>query len=349
MTRARRPKAAGKAGTKAAAAAAKQDAPAAPIVEPPAADVAAPPALALVGAPPRRRAIFIDVENTSSKAELIRVLDELTAVEGGAAEKTAPEISAIGNWRVVGQELARALAERGAQLVHSAPVTRVSDWSDLWIAVSAGIWLGTARPGDAIEIVSHDRAFDAVGDAAARLGVSFRRVTYRATSGSSSRTTSSARSTSTASRTSAGSSRRRGRRGGASAKAAAEAVKAASVGDEPLSAPVDELRSMIGELMSAGTGDGVSLDALTRALKAAGFQRPQGSPRLMTRLRRMKDVEVGRDNIVRLIGGAPEEAADAPEPEVPAGEAATTGRRRRGRRGGRRRGRRGKGGTAQAS
>jgi len=36
--------------------------------------------------------------------------------------------------------------------------------------------LGGARPGDALEIVSDDRAFDAVGDVASTLGVSFRRL-----------------------------------------------------------------------------------------------------------------------------------------------------------------------------
>ena len=48
--------------------------------------------------------------------------------------------------------------------MHSAPSTGVRDWSDLRIAVAAGIWLAAARPGDVIEIVSDDRAFDAVGD-----------------------------------------------------------------------------------------------------------------------------------------------------------------------------------------
>src|SRR5262249_39381803 len=53
------------------------------------------------------------------------------------------------------------------------------DWSDLRIAVAAGIWLAAAGPGDTIEIVSDDRAFDAVGDVAASLGIGFRRLSYR--------------------------------------------------------------------------------------------------------------------------------------------------------------------------
>src|SRR5262249_31539393 len=51
------------------------------------------------------------------------------------------------------------------------------------IAVSAGVWLGSARPGDVVEIISDDRAFDAVGDVAALLGVEFRRLSYRRLTG----------------------------------------------------------------------------------------------------------------------------------------------------------------------
>jgi hypothetical protein len=267
--------------------------------------------------PGPRRAIFIDVENTSSKGELTRVLDALAAEAG----VPTPEIAAIGNWRVVGQDLARALSERGAQLVHSAPVTRVSDWSDLWIAVSAGIWLGRARPGDVLQIVSHDRAFDAVGDAAARLGVLFQRVTYRGQ-------TAAVRRSAAGRRASEGPSTRR----------LAEASVARRVPDPPAivdeeahSAPVDEIQQAIANLTRDDPGAGVTLDALTLALKAQGFQRPEGSPRLITRLKRMKDVEVSRDGRVRLVQGA--ETVSSDEPAV----AARPGRRRRrSRRGGRR-------------
>ena len=286
---------------------------------------------AAVPAPPpppeRRRAVFIDVENTSSKSELMGALDGLTLDRGG--ERV--EMSAIGNWRVVGQDLARALAERGAQLVHSAPVSRVSDWSDLWIAVSAGIWLGTARPGDVVEIVSHDRAFDAVGDAAARLGVTFRRITYRA-SGGAAKTGTKKRSRGRATKRAAS---------GAS-RAPAPTMPQAVAGAEPVAASAEQLRQAIAVLMQGGAPDGVSLDALTRALKEAGFLRPPGSPRLVNRLRRLKDVEVASNGRVRLVG------AHAPAPPVAAesgGDEAPPTRRRRSsrRRGGRRRGRRGKG------
>ena len=121
-----------------------------------------------------RRAVFIDVENTSSEAALIGALDQLEI------DRTSvpTELVAVGNWRVIGQHVARMLAQRGARLLHTAPATGVKDWSDLSIAVAAGIWLGRAQPGDQIEIVSADRAFDAVADAAANLGVKFRRLTY---------------------------------------------------------------------------------------------------------------------------------------------------------------------------
>jgi len=101
---------------------------------------------------------------------------------------------ATGNWGVVGDESARLLAHHGAQLLHSAPAPGVQDWSDLRIGGAAGLGLGAARAGDRIDIVSDDRAFDAVGDVAATLGVSFTRLSYRRRAGVSdaqSRTTRS--------------------------------------------------------------------------------------------------------------------------------------------------------------
>jgi hypothetical protein len=122
-----------------------------------------------------RRAIFLDVENTSRAQHLAHVIDHL----GVDPWDRRTELVAVANWRVVGHEAARLLAARGAHLIHSAPSTGVRDWSDLRIAVAAGIWLAAARPGDLIEIVSDDRAFDAVGDVAASLGIEFRRLSYR--------------------------------------------------------------------------------------------------------------------------------------------------------------------------
>jgi hypothetical protein len=90
---------------------------------------------------------------------------------------------AMGNWRVVAPDTARLLAVRGALLVHTAPVPGVKDWSDLRIAVAAGMWLGGAQAGDVLEIVTDDAAFDAVGDLAACRGAVFRRLSYRSLSG----------------------------------------------------------------------------------------------------------------------------------------------------------------------
>ncbi|HXG04106.1 MAG TPA: hypothetical protein VNO23_11930, partial [Candidatus Binatia bacterium] len=129
--------------------------------------------------PATRRAIFFDVENSSRPEHVARVLDHLKIERTG--QRT--EVVAVGNWRVIGGDTARLLARHGVQLVHSAPAAGVRDWSDLRIAVAAGVWLGGARPGDAIEIVSDDRAFDAVGDVAAMLGVNYRRLSYRALAG----------------------------------------------------------------------------------------------------------------------------------------------------------------------
>ncbi len=319
-----------------------------------------------------RRAVFIDVENTSSEIDLIRVLEDLKI------DRTTTDLTAVGNWRVVGQQLGRMLAQRGAHLVHSAPAPRVPDWSDLWIAVTAGMWLGRAAPGDALDILSDDRAFDAVGDAAARLGVTFRRITYRSASGLAERTTASEDGPASAT----GRRRRRRRRGEsgplhprshATAPRAAHVPTAprahhvptassASVDEERHSASLDQIRAVIARLIAADPPRGVSLDTLTLALKAEGFQRPPGSPRLVTRLRRIKDVEMlsnGRVGLADVVSAAVEDSDDAPTAAVSpsmdddaaasatkdaseasdsAGAKTPRGGKRRGRRGGRRRG-----------
>lgn len=121
-----------------------------------------------------RHAVFFDVENTSRAQHIDRVIRHL-AIE----HRRDTDFIAVGNWRVVSVETARLLSHHGARLLHSAPAVGVKDWSDLWIAVAAGLWLGEARPGDSIDIVSDDRAFDAAGDVAASLGVAFRRLSFR--------------------------------------------------------------------------------------------------------------------------------------------------------------------------
>ena len=67
-----------------------------------------------------RRAIFVDVENTSSEDDLFEVID---AAHRSRAQPT--EVNAVGNWRAISQRLGRRLAGIGA-LVHSAPATGVA-------------------------------------------------------------------------------------------------------------------------------------------------------------------------------------------------------------------------------
>jgi hypothetical protein len=203
---------------------------------------------------------------------------------------------AVGNWRVIGQETARLLARQGAELVHSAPNTGVRDWSDLRIAVDAGMWLGSAKPGDMLDVVSDDQAFDAIGDVAATLGVQFRRIPTR-------------------------------NRRVATPPPVREHARRAETGQQ---ASHDDIIGTVRRL-TGGQGT-VSLDALSNALKDAGFVRAPGSHRLITRLRRMKELRVSPDGLIRLVpsddgGESPVTVHEAPKP-----------RRRRGRRGGRRRG-----------
>jgi hypothetical protein len=306
-----------------------------------------------------RRSVFIDVENASRPEHVARVLDHL----GLDWTDRRTDLVAVGNWRVISPDTARLLAHRGAQLVHSAPSTGVRDWSDLRIAVAAGVWLAAARPGDRIEIVSNDQAFDAIGDVAASLGVVFRRLSIHELDGG--------HAAAPPDRAPAGRRpSRRGRRGRGSrggprkphvaaverphtihraprVEPPAEAVPPPDLHPHP--APAEEIRKTVEGLL-ATSPQGVTLDALSRALKAHGFRRPPGSLRLITRLRHLKGIEVTRTGLVRLVAPHPADATAEPEasgegdqpvadsaaPEAP-GHPPRGASRRRGRRGGRRR------------
>ena len=290
--------------------------------------------------PATRRAIFVDVENTSGEADLLKVLDHLSI-----DRKAQPtDLYALGNWKSVGTRVARMLAGLGAQLIHSAPAVGVRDWSDLWIAVAAGRWLATAAPGDVLDSVSDDRAFDAVGDAAAAAGVVFRRTSYR---------TVPAAAAATAAAEARPRRRRRGGRGRRAPLAPHPPAPLAHQGARPaaperIASPPparsdEEAHGASHEQISAtlarlagGTSRWINMDALANALKTEGFTRPPGSPRLVTRLRRMKDVEVSANGMVRLVSSGaepPGEPIVGPAADLTAD--ATAPRRRPRRRGGR--------------
>jgi hypothetical protein len=301
--------------------------------------------------PSSRRAIFFDVENTSRAQHIARVIEHLQIDRVG--HRT--EFLAVGNWRVIGHDTARLLARHGADLVHSAPSVGVRDWSDLRIAVAAGAWLAGARPGDVIEIVSDDRAFDAVGDVAASLGITFRRLSYRALAGAPPAEMPAAvpeRVTEARSSGDRRSQRHRGRYRGRhdgrpspppqappapppapAAPPPREPALPAAVEDgaEPHTAPHDEIVNVVRDLIRANPGRGVSIDAVANALKSRGFSRTPGSPRLITRLRRLKEIELNRSGMITLVDAharseaAPprtDDAAPRTEEAAPAAEPA---------------------------
>ena len=290
--------------------------------------------------PAGRRAIFFDVENTSRAQHIARVIDHLQIDRRGYRT----EFFAVGNWRVIGHDTARFLARHGADLVHSAPSVGVRDWSDLRIAVAAGAWLASARPGDVIEIVSDDRAFDAVGDVSASLGITFRRLSYRGLAGAPAEEIPSAapeRAVESRPAEDRRGQRYRGRYRGrherrpAPSHAPAPAshaappppttppreVKAAELvtpSQEPHTAPHDEIINVVHDLMRTNPERTVSIDALANALKGRGFSRPPGSPRLITRLRRLKEIELSRAGMITLVDSARGPEESAPPDEAPA-------------------------------
>jgi len=333
-----------------------ETAPALPVVDPePVFATRVPPPAPERLRPATRHAIFFDVENTSNPTHIERVVGRLAIDHAGRST----EFFAVGNWRVIGHETGRVLARFGAQLMHSAPSTGVRDWSDLRIAVSAGVWLAGARPGDVLEIVSDDRAFDAVGDVAAALGITFHRLTARSLAGAAPVESSRPASGGDRSRRRGRRGRRGGRPGGGDAEPhRLEPVRSAPAptltdSDEAHSAPHDELVLVVRELAERAPNGAVLIDNVARTLKARGFSRPPGSPRLVTRLRRIKELSVSPTGMISLVPGAvsrvePRVEAPPPEPvveeveevieaEEAAPAAAPKRGRRRSRRGGRRR------------
>jgi hypothetical protein len=273
--------------------------------------------------PSGRRAIFFDVENTSRAAHIARVIEHLAVDRAGRRT----DFVAVGNWRVIGHDTARLLARHGAHLVHSAPSVGVRDWSDLRIAVAAGVWLASARPGDVIEVVSDDRAFDAVGDVSASLGITFRRLSFRGLIGDGARQGEAVeREPTEPARGGGHHSRRRGRGAWRDRQPAPRSSPAPSPPEaparshggrppveEPRTAPHDELVTIVQDLIQNAAGRVVTIDPLANALKSRGFSRPPGSPRLITRLRRIKELAVSRSGAITLTT-----SDDSPGVEEPA-------------------------------
>jgi hypothetical protein len=119
-------------------------------------------------------AILLDVKDRSAEAAPLAALDWLAS----AHEVRTLQIFAVGDWSAIAKESARTLVRRGAILVQSVPGSRLKDRRNLSLAVAAGVWLAGAAPGDQLVVVSDDLALEAVGDAAAVVGISFRHLGY---------------------------------------------------------------------------------------------------------------------------------------------------------------------------
>jgi hypothetical protein len=80
---------------------------------------------------------------------------------------------------------------------------------------------------------------------------------------------------------------------------------------EPHTAPHDEIVSVVQELIQRSRDRALSIDTLANALKSRGFRRPPGSPRLITRLRRIREITIDRTGRITLVDGAPPSPAEA--------------------------------------
>jgi hypothetical protein len=73
---------------------------------------------------------------------------------------------------------------------------------------------------------------------------------------------------------------------------------------DPHTAPHDEIVGLVRELIEHAGDGAVSIDTLANALKSRGFRRPPGSPRLITRLRRIREITIDRAGRITLVDGA---------------------------------------------
>jgi hypothetical protein len=147
------------------------------------------------------------------------------------------------------------------------------------------------------------------------LGIAFRRLSYRGLIGLPREFETAAAPAAAEPRSEAAAARRRrGRRGGrgrreapAAHAAPPVAVRQVAAGVEAHTAPHDELLGVARELIGTSSSRAVTLDALANALKARGFSRPPGSPRLITRLRRLRELSVSRSGHITLVDAHPAE------------------------------------------
>jgi hypothetical protein len=77
----------------------------------------------------------------------------------------------------------------------------------------------------------------------------------------------------------------------------------APVVGEAHTAPHDEIIGIARDLIDRSGSGAVSIDALANALKSRGFRRTPGSPRLITRLRRIREIEISRSGLITLVNG----------------------------------------------
>ena len=214
-----------------------------------------------------------------------------------------------------------------------------------------------------LEIVSNDRAFDAVGDAAAARGVVYHRLLHKrgahAAAGAEAddedepkrrrrsrggRRRARTRHRERADRAGGGAARPRPhphratsphrRRAPRSRKPALARPRIRRCTTKPHGATRDQIVSVIGRLSGSDPARWINLDVLEKALKSEGFARPPGSPRLVTRLRMFKDVEVDSHGRAAAASPTAEPAARsrrrrAETEAAPAAKAAPKKRRRR--------------------
>src|SRR4029077_3735488 len=106
-------------------------------------------------------------------------------------------------------------------------------------------------------------------------------------------------------------------------------IREAPADESAPTAPHDEIVGVVQELVERTPDQSVLIDTLANALKSRGFRRPPGSPRLITRLRRIKELSVSPTGMITRVAPraddgdravAPSEPPTVPEPATSASE-----------------------------
>jgi len=118
--------------------------------------------------------VLLDIGESTGVAAIASALDDL----GSQSLNSDGAVLAVSAGCTLDPEAALLLARRRVRSIPVRPEPGSGIRRGVALAVAAGLWLSSSKPGDLLEIVSDDLIFDTVGNVATGRGAVFRRVPY---------------------------------------------------------------------------------------------------------------------------------------------------------------------------